>query len=57
VATPRRSPGTADIEGFLNDLVTRRRLTAASQNQALDALVFFYTAPLRISLEIRTLLG
>jgi site-specific recombinase XerD len=34
--------GTADVERFLNDLVTRRRLSASSQNQALCALVFMY---------------
>jgi site-specific recombinase XerD len=33
--------GTADVEAFLNDLVTRRRLSAFSQNRALNALVFF----------------
>jgi site-specific recombinase XerD len=34
--------GTADVEAFLNDLVSRRRLSASSQNQALNALVFLY---------------
>lgn len=34
--------GTADCEAFLNDLVLRRRLSASSQNQALNALVFLY---------------
>lgn len=34
--------GTADVEEFLNDLVIRRRLSASSQNQALNALVFLY---------------
>jgi integron integrase len=34
--------GTADVEEFLNDLVMRRRLSASSQNQALNALVFLY---------------
>ena len=32
--------GTQDVERFLNDMVTRRRLSASSQNQALCALVF-----------------
>src|SRR4051794_10513944 len=27
--------GTADVEAFLNDLVSRRRLSASAQNQAL----------------------
>src|SRR5687767_2906811 len=34
--------GTQDVEAFLNDLVMRRRLSASSQNQALNALVFLY---------------
>jgi integron integrase len=34
--------GTDDVERFLNDLVIRRRLSASSQNQALNALVFLY---------------
>ena len=34
--------GTADVEALLNDLVSRRRLSASSQNQALNALVFLY---------------
>ena len=35
--------GTGDCEAFLNDLVVRRRLSASSQNQALNALVFLYS--------------
>jgi site-specific recombinase XerD len=34
--------GTHDVERYLNDLVGRRRLSASSQNQALNALVFLY---------------
>ncbi|HEX4794740.1 MAG TPA: site-specific integrase [Humisphaera sp.] len=34
--------GNTEVESFLNDLVTRRRLSASSQNQALNALVFLY---------------
>ena len=34
--------GTSDVEAFLNDLVVRRALSASSQNQALNALVFLY---------------
>jgi integron integrase len=34
--------GTTDVEGFLNDVVVRRRLSASAQNQALCALVFLY---------------
>lgn len=33
---------TKDVEAFLNDMVVRRRLAGASQNQALNALVFLY---------------
>jgi integrase len=35
--------GTSDVEAFLNELVMRRRLSASTQNQALNALVFLYT--------------
>lgn len=35
--------GTGDVEAFLNDLVIQRRLSASSQNQALNALVFLYS--------------
>jgi integron integrase len=34
--------GTADVEAFLNHLVMEERLSASSQNQALNALVFLY---------------
>ena len=34
--------GTSDCEAFLNHLVLTRRLSASSQNQALNALVFLY---------------
>jgi site-specific recombinase XerD len=34
--------GTADVEAFLNHLVQERRLSASSQNQALNAIVFLY---------------
>jgi integron integrase len=34
--------GTADVESFLNHLVGERHLSASSQNQALNALVFLY---------------
>src|SRR5579862_9803462 len=37
-----RELGTADVEAFLNHLVVERRLSASSQNQALNALVFLY---------------
>ena len=34
--------GTGDVESFLNHLVGDRNLSASSQNQALNALVFLY---------------
>ena len=34
--------GKADIEAYLNALVTKRRLSASSQSQALNALFFMY---------------
>jgi site-specific recombinase XerD len=34
--------GTADVEAFLNDMVVRRQLAGATQNQALNGLVFLY---------------
>ena len=33
---------TVDVEAFLNYLVLEKRLSASSQNQALNALVFLY---------------
>lgn len=41
----RRHPrelGTADLQGFLNDLATAQRVSASTQNQALSALLFLY---------------
>ena len=43
--------GTSDVEAFLNDLVLRRRLSASSQNQALNALVFLYKHVLHQPME------
>ncbi len=37
-----RELGTADVEEFLNHLVGQKRLSASSQNQCLNALVFLY---------------
>ncbi len=34
--------GAADVEAFLTDMAVRRRLSASSQNQATNALVFLY---------------
>jgi hypothetical protein len=46
--------GTAEVEAFLNDLVSRRRLSASAQNQALCALVFLYTEESWRTLSRRT---
>ena len=40
--TPPQRLGTADVEAFLNHLVGERHLSASTQNQALNALVFLY---------------
>src|SRR5690349_9123859 len=40
--THPRELGTADMEAFLNYLVIERRLSASTQNQALNAMVFLY---------------
>ncbi len=34
--------GTAEVEAFLTDIAVRRHLSASSQNQALNALMFLY---------------
>jgi integron integrase len=44
-AKPWRHPrdmGAAEVAAFLSDLATRRRVSAATQNQALNSLVFLY---------------
>ncbi len=40
--------GKQDIESFLNYLVTKRRLSASSQSQALNAVIFMYKHVLEI---------
>jgi site-specific recombinase XerD len=40
--TPPEQLNTGDVEAFLNHLVLDKRLSASSQNQALNALVFLY---------------
>lgn len=37
-----RELGKAEVEAFLSDLATRRRVSASTQNQALAALLFLY---------------
>ncbi len=47
----RRHPrelGSAEVTDFLNDLAVRRRVAAATQNQALCALVFLYRKVLEL---------
>ena len=46
-----RDAGTKGVEAFLSHLATRRRVSASTQNQALNALVFFYKQVLKIELE------
>ena len=43
--------GAADVEWFLTGLAVRRRVSASSQNQALNALVFLYQRVLGVELE------
>lgn len=48
-----RSPeelGAGDIEWFLSGLATKRKVSASSQNQALNALVFLYREVLGVEL-------
>ena len=49
----RRSPrelGAADVTGFLSSLATRDHVAAATQNQALAAILFLYRQVLRLDL-------
>jgi len=39
---PPESANETDVQDFLNGLVTRRNVAASTQNQALNALVFFF---------------
>ncbi len=43
--------GTAEVTAFLTNLAVNKNLAAASQNQALNALVFLYREVLKIELE------
>ena len=45
-----REMGAGEITAFLNDLATRRRASASTQNQALCALVFLYRKVLEIEM-------
>lgn len=46
-----RELGAAEIREFLNDLAVRLNVAAATQNQALNALVFLYREVLHVELE------
>jgi len=43
--------GAAEVEAFLTHLAVNRDLSASSQNQALNALVFLYHEVLKVNLE------
>jgi len=45
--------GTKEIEDFLTDLAVKRNVSASTQNQALNALVFLYKRVLDQPLEGR----
>lgn len=45
-----RELGAAAVQSFLSDLATRQKVAAATQNQALNALVFLYREVLRVEL-------
>lgn len=45
-----RELGAADVERFLNDLAVNRRVAAATQNQALSALLYLYRRVLDVEL-------
>jgi hypothetical protein len=45
-----RELGAAEVEPFLTDLAVNGRVTASTQNQALNALVFLYAQVLEIDL-------
>ena len=42
--------GTEEVTAFLTNLAVNRKLAAASQNQALNALVFLYREVLKVEL-------
>jgi hypothetical protein len=49
----RRHPrdlGAADVEAFLSDLAVNARLSASTQNQAMQALLFLYRHVLGVEL-------
>ena len=46
-----RELGAAEVRSFLNDLATRLQVAVATQNQALNALVFLYREVLHLDLD------
>jgi integron integrase len=46
--TPAESLGTAEIKAYLEYLAVAREISASTQNQALNALVFLYTQVLKV---------
>jgi len=47
---PPEALSAADVEWYLTGLATKRRVSASTQNQALNALVFLYRDVLRVEL-------
>lgn len=45
-----REMGKAEIEAFLSDLATNRKVSASTQNQALSSILFLYRKVLEIEL-------
>ena len=45
-----RDMGAAEVEAFLTDLAVRQKVSAATQNQALHALLFLYRQVLEVDL-------
>lgn len=43
--------GKIEIEGFLTDLAVNRHVSASTQNQAFNALLFLYEQVLEISIK------
>lgn len=48
-----RTMGKAEIESYLNHLATKRKVSASTQNQALNAIVFLYKTVLNQQLDLK----
>src|SRR3569623_2041845 len=46
-----REMGAAEVQAFLSDLAVTQKVSASTQNQALNALVFLYDQVLHIELD------